>query len=65
MNFVSTSPLSIRFINLRCVCHRLLLPSPFTHQPVHARKVTPEVAGAVGSRYFLGIDHHWVALKSK
>ena len=48
-----------------CVYHRLLLPSQSAHKPVHARKVTPEVASAVGSRHFLGIDHHRVALKSK
>ena len=40
----------------------LLLPSPFSHQPVHARQVPPEVAGAVSSRHLLGIDHHRVTL---
>lgn len=36
---------------------------PMADQPVHSRKVPPEVAGAVGGRHFLGIDHHWVALQ--
>lgn len=37
----------------------------FADQPVHARKVPPEVAGTVGGRHFLGIDHHWVALRGR
>lgn len=41
------------------------LSSPFTHQPVHARKVTPEVACTVGGGHLLGIDHHWVALQRR
>ena len=39
-----------------------LAPSPFSHQPVHARKVSPEVASAVSRRHLLCVDHHWVAL---
>lgn len=31
--------------------------------PGHAWQVSPEVASAVGSRDFLGIDHYWVSLE--
>lgn len=33
--------------------------------PGHAREVPPEVAGAVGSGDFLGIDHHRVTLQGE
>lgn len=33
-----------------------------SHQPVHTRKVSPEVAGPVCSGHFFGVDHHRVGL---